>query len=492
MSYELLLYALMPDLFVVVGIFLALGLDYTWLRGRGIEDRNRVVARVATWSLLLGLGAMAQVDFAGINVGEGQLIYTQTSITLKALVFVLAAVVVELCARVNICRHVSEFYALLLLSTLGMGLVITGGNLLSAFVALELTSLSLYAMTALWQHRRASAEAALKYLAFGGVSAAFLLFGLSYLYGATGTLELVRITQYVAAQSELPPLIVLAYVFILIGIGFKIALAPFHFWAPDVYQNAPTPAAAWVASGSKIAAVVLLINLLAPAFGDNPAPRIALGTALAALAVLSMVWGNLAALRQTNLKRLLAYSAVANAGYLLVGLVAFTPVGRASVLFFALVYSLASIGAFGIVSLLADRLDRDAEIDDFRGCWKTMPILSGLFFVFVLSMASIPPLAGFVGKFYLFYAAIGSQPDVAGWSEGWYWLVGLALVMSVVSLYYYLKILKPFLVFEPAGAPLERPANAASATAALAVLALLIVIMGVYPQPFIDIFRSMG
>ncbi len=491
MSYVTLLISLLPDLIVVVGIFLALGLDYTWLRARDVADRTRIIARVATWSLFLGLGGIAAQPTI-MNIGDGQFIYSQMTITLKTVIFALGIVVVELTARTPICKHVSEFYALLLFSTLGMGLVITSGNLLSAFVSLELMSLSLYAMTSMWQHRQASAEAALKYLIFGGVSAAFLLFGLSYLYGATQSLEMSMIAQRVLAQPVMEPLVVLAYLFIFIGLGFKIALAPFHLWAPDVYQNAPTPTAGWIASGSKIAAVVLLINILEPAFGGNPAVQTALGAALAALAVLSMVWGNLAAIRQSNLKRLLAYSAVANAGYLLVGLLAFSPIGRASVLFYALVYALASLGAFGVISILSDRLGRDAEIDDFRGCWKNMPVLSTLFMIFVLSMASIPPLAGFIGKFYLFYAAIGSYPDVADWSEGWYWLVALALLMSVVSLYYYLKILKPFLVFDPGDNYPSRPEDSRAATFALAVIAILLVVAGLFPQPIFDIFRSMG
>ena len=356
----------------------------------------------------------------------------------------------------------SEYFALLLLATLGMGFVVTSRNLLGAFVALELVSLSLYAMTVLNQAKRASAEAALKYLTFGAVASGFLLFGLSYLYGATGQLDL---TQMTGLQHS--PLLVLAYLLIFVGLGFKLALAPFHLWAPDVYQNAPTPVAGWVGSGSKIAAAALLVALLQPVF-DAPKLKEALIPALAALAVLSMVVGNLGALRQTNLKRLLAYSAIANA-----------------------VYSLASLGAFGVVAVLTDKLGRDAEINDFNGCWKTTPGLAVAFLVFVLSLAGIPPLAGFLGKFYLFFAAIEAAPEAASWNDGFYWLVAFALIMSVVSLYYYLRVLKAFLV-APAddGAAIAPVKTGWAAGVTLCVLALAVVALGLWPEPLLDLLRN--
>jgi len=283
-------------------------------------------------------------------------------------------------------------------------------------------------------------------------------------------------------------MLVLAYLLIFVGLGFKLALAPFHLWAPDVYQNAPTPVAGWIGSGSKIAAAALLIALLKPV---SSTLKDALIPALAALAVLSMVVGNLGALRQTNLKRLLAYSAIANAGYLLVGVVAFSAAGNASVIFYILVYSLASLGAFGVVAVLTDTLGRDAEISDFNGCWKTTPGLAVAFLVFVLSLAGIPPLAGFLGKFYLFFAAIEAAPEAASWNDGFYWLVAFALIMSVVSLYYYLRVLKAFLV-APAddGAAIAPVKTGWAAGVTLCVLALAVVALGLWPEPLLDLLRN--
>lgn len=207
------------------------------------------------------------------------------------------------------------------------------------------------------------------------------------------------------------------------------------------------------------------------------------------MAVASMAVGNLGALRQANVKRLLAYSAIANAGYILVAVVAFTDAGRAAAIFYAIVYAIATLGAFAVVSVWNDRLGREALIDDFRGAWKTSPGLSLALLVFVLSLAGIPPLAGFVGKFYLFYAAIHSAPQMEYWSDGLYWLVAVALAFSVVALYYYLKILKAVFVREETGEMDNSPVGLSSSVAIL-VLALLTVVLGVWPEPVVDYIQS--
>jgi NADH-quinone oxidoreductase subunit N len=313
-----------------------------------------------------------------------------------------------------------------------------------------------------------------------------LLFGLSYLYGATGGLDLAKLS---ATAHESSSLLVMAYLLIFVGLGFKLALAPFHLWAPDVYQAAPMPVAGWIGSGSKIAAAALLLVLLQPV-AKSPELKTTLVPALAALAVISMLVGNLGALRQTNLKRLLAYSAIANAGYLVVGVLAFNDYGEQSVLFYILVYSVGSLGAFAVISVLTDRLGRDAEISDFNGCWKTMPGLSIAFLIFLLSMAGIPPLAGFFGKFYLFVAAISAQPDAATLGEGLYWLVGFALVMSVVSLYYYLRVLKAFLVASDENSEAKREPINGSAGFAIFALAAIIVALGLWPQPMLTLLSQ--
>ena len=494
MDYQAILLALLPDLVVVVALFAALGVDYGYLRGASMNKRTGPALQICSVGLMgaLVLLVLQLVGSLPLNYSElqiathGQLVLNPGTLVLKALLFAMGLAVLPLAARHMVTPQVSEYFALLLLATLGMGFMVTSRNLLGAFVALELVSLSLYALTALHQTRRTSAEAALKYLTYGGVSSAFLLFGLSYLFGVTGKLDISQAIPIEEALVRAPMLVTVAYLFILVGLGFKIAVAPFHLWAPDVYQCAPTPVAAWVASGSKIASVVLLLALLAPVSMPSAYPSIV--PLLAAMAVVSMAVGNLGALRQSNLKRLLAYSAIANAGYILVAVVAFNNDGRAAAVFYAVVYAIATLGAFAVVAVLSDRLGREAEIDDFRGCWKTNPGLSMALLVFILSLAGIPPLAGFVGKFYLFFAAIQAKSEIGYWSEGLYWLVALALGFSVVALYYYLKVLKAVFVSEETGPEGNDPIGWPSA-AVILLLALFTLALGIVPGPFIDFIR---
>ena len=490
MNYSAIFTALLPDLIVVVALFAALGVDYTKLRGASLACRACTASRIGGFGLVAALvvlgcqltGSLAVEGHTLEVATQGQLVLNAGTLALKGVLFLMGLLVLPLAARTISTPQVSEYFALLLLATLGMGFMVTSRNLLGAFVALELVSLSLYALTALNPVRKESAEAALKYFTYGGVASAFLLFGISYLFGTLGKLD---ITQ--ATLAEAPRLVVVAYLFILVGLGFKLALAPFHLWAPDVYQAAPTPAAAWIASGSKIAGVALLLALLGPV--SLPSAHSTIVPLLLLMAVASMAVGNLGALRQANVKRLLAYSAIANAGYILVAVVAFTDAGRAAAMFYAIVYAIATLGAFAVVSVWNDRLGREAVIDDFRGAWKTSPGLSLALLVFVLSLAGIPPLAGFVGKFYLFYAAIHAAPQMEYWSDGLYWLVAVALAFSVVALYYYLKILKVVFVREETGEMDNSPVGL-SASVAILVLALLTVVLGVWPEPVVDYIQS--
>ena len=490
-----MLNALLPDLVVVAGLFQCLGADYILLRGRDVAERHRLISRIASWTLICGLlaGLLGSRDpqLLQLQIGDGQLVITPVRLLFKLTAFLLALVVVELIpTRPATSGHVSEQYALLLLSALGVGFLATSHHLLVSFVALELLSLCLYALTALDMGRRAGAEAALKYFAIGGLSSAFLLVGISYLYGVTGQLNLGKVSAYIHTLQHLPPLLGVAFLFLLVGVGFKLAIVPFHLWAPDVYQNAPTAVAAWIATGSKLGSTVLLLGLMLPGFDApnaySPVSRL-LSSGLAVLALISMLVGNLGAMRQGNLKRLLAYGGVASAGYLLVGMVAFSDASRVAVLFYVLTYALASMGAFAVVALVSDQLGRDAEIDDFRGCWKSMPGIAALFLIFVLSLASIPPLSGFIGKFGLFFAALQPPPVPEEGFGGWSWLVAVALIMSVVGLYYYLKVLRAFLVTgEPALPPVRVGTNA---WVVLVMLAVLVVALGLWPEPLLEWLR---
>ena len=348
-----------------------------------------------------------------------------------------------------------EYLGMILLATIGLLLLVGSEELLMIFIGLELTGLSLYVMTAFDKEHRASAEAGLKYFLFGSLASAFTLFGLSLIYGLTGTTTLALIAQRLTAAS-ITPLLAAGVVMTLIGFAFKIAAAPFHLWAPDVYQGAPISAAAFVASGSKVASFVVLGKIVLIGFGplQGSADWHALAGGwtpiLAALATVSIILGNLAALAQKSVRRLLAYSAVAHAGYTLLGLIAGWP-GFSATLFYTAIYGITLVGAFGVVAFVRHETGGD-KLSDFAGLRARSPLLAGCMAIFILSLAGLPPLAGFFGKFYLFSAAFRT-----GHNHGLLWLVALALFGSLISLYYYLIVLKAIFVDQSSEGGLRRP-----------------------------------
>ncbi len=423
-----------------------------------------------------------------LRFGSGQIILTPLTISFKIFVLATALPIIWLSKPENFSIHTSEYYALILLSALGMGFLITTENILMLFVSLELFSLSLYGLTAFYKTHLSSAEAALKYFAFGGVSSAFLLFGLSYLFGSTNSLSLHELKNNYALLAHPSSLLLTAFFLILVGLGFKIAAAPFHFWAPDVYEGAPTMVAAWIATGSKIASFFILIKILQLAIPYG-ALRLDWTSALTFLSALSLIVGNLGALRQTKLKRLLAYSSIGHTGYFLVGLAAMTREGMAAALFYLVPYALANLGIFSIVGIAIHRLKFEGNIKEFAGFWRRSPFLSFLTMLLMLSLAGLPPLGGFIGKYYLFLAAIQSQPQFILMNGNLYPLVALALAMSAVSLYYYLKIIKTFLVLEPAEKSTALKINFLEGLSLL-VIAILVVALGIFPQPLIHFMND--
>ncbi len=283
------------------------------------------------------------------------------------------------------------------------------------------------------------------------MSAGFLLFGMSLLYGVSGSIELPRIAAAVSGP-HLDPLVLIAIVMVAIGFGFKVAAAPFHLWAPDAYQGAPTVSAGFIASSSKVASFFIFARVvtvgLAMATGSGAYRGYAPGwvPVLCVIAALSMIVGNLAAIAQTSVRRLLAYSAIGHAGYMLLGLIAHSPRGTSALLYYVITYALASLGAFGVLGALeSEGIDK---IVDLAGLSKRAPGLSLCLLIFILSLAGIPPLAGFFAKFYIFVAAVEAPPHL-----GLLWLVLLAVAMSAVSLYYYLRVLKAAYVTEPPANP---------------------------------------
>ncbi len=373
-----------------------------------------------------------------------------------------------------------EYFLLLLLAALGMMFLVSSENLLMIFVSLELVSLSLYILTAFNKRQIQSAEAALKYFLFGGMSAGFMLYGLSWLYGCTGELSLVGIAAKAGTVNP-DPLLLMAMAMVAIGLGFKVAAVPFHLWAPDTYQGAPLPSAAFIASGSKVASFFILAKVmvygLKGAAGSGAWQGLAEGWVplIAVMAALSMVLGNLAAIVQGSVRRLLAYSAVAQAGYMLVGLLANDQAGVSALMYYAITYALTTLGAFGVVAIVQEQLGTDS-ITSFAGLSRRAPVLSFCMLIFMLSLAGIPPLAGFFGKFYLFASALSS-----GRNLGLLWLVILAVAMSAVALYYYLIVLKQIYVEKPPADAVPLKCRLASRLVVL-LLAAGVVALGCFPN----------
>jgi NADH-quinone oxidoreductase subunit N len=430
---------------------------------------SSIVCLVAFFWMLIMPGNAAVLD--------GALVLNPLTTFAKQCLLLLTLGTLLISIQFEFTDHVGEFLAIILLATVAMMFLISAEELLTIFLALEMTSLSLYMLTGFNKASSRSAEAALKYFLFGGIAAAITLFGFSLLYGLAGTTNVGKIAAAIANKAG-DPMTNIAMAMVLVGFGFKIAAVPFHLWAPDAYQGAPAPAAALIASGSKLASFFILGKLLivglATAAGSAAWQAHASGwlPVVAALAAGSMIFGNLGAIAQNDVRRLLAYSAVAHAGYTLVGLIGAGPQAFPSIVYYIATYGAAVIGAFAIAGIIEDQTGK-TRLKDFAGLSSRSPILAGCLMIFILSLAGIPPLAGFFGKFYLFISAAKS-------SLGLLWLVILAIAMSAVSLYYYLIVLKQAFVAEPASTT-KFQINP-GALAGIILLALAVVLAGLAPD----------
>jgi NADH-quinone oxidoreductase subunit N len=374
-------------------------------------------------------------------------------------------------------QEAGEFYALVLFSALGMMLMASAGDLIMVFLGLETMSVALYVLTGFFRNRIEAGEASMKYFLIGAFASGFFIYGIALIFGATGSTNLDRIANAVAAGAGGDPMLVIGFGLLLVGFGFKISSVPFHMWAPDAYEGAPTSVAALIATGSKAAAFAALLRVLLTAVRGAPLdwPLLMWG-----LAALTMTVGNVVALAQQNLKRMLAYSSIAHVGYMLVGVVAGGSLGTGSVLFYLLVYTFTTAGAFGVI-LLLERDGREAvQLADYGGLAARHPLAALALSVFLLSLIGIPPTAGFVGKFYLFGAAVKS---------GYVWLAVIGVLNSAVAAYYYLRLIVFMYMREPEGAP---TVLAPSLSGALALVVALwgVVQLGVVPGPLFDLAQA--
>lgn len=395
------------------------------------------------------------------------------SLFFKVLFLLVAALTILISPRYLTIEDIpaGEYYALILFSTIGMMMMAAGADLLAIYIGLELMSLPIYALAGFVKRDPKSIEAAMKYFLMGSFASAILLYGLALLYGLTGSTQLGVMATQVENLSTNPALI-LAIVGLVGGFGFKIAAVPFHMWAPDVYEGAPHSVVGFISVGSKAAAFAALMRIFLEALEPTKAQWEPL---LWAVSVLSMLIGTLVAIAQSNIKRMLAYSSIASAGYMLIGVITGTEIGLASVLVYAMAYAFMNVGAFALVVLLCRRGERGDTIAEFTGLARVSPVASASLVIFFLSLTGLPPTAGFVGKFYLFASAIQS---------GYIGLAIVGVLSSAVSLYYYFSVVMQMYMQE---APKE---HGISPTPGLAAALILMVagtlVFGIFPGPLIN------
>lgn len=380
-------------------------------------------------------GIAACIAVAAAAMGHPAAVYSGSLMTggyanVFTILFLVAAGMTFLISRDYLRKagmHHGEYYALILFTVTGMIALASGLDLTVTFVGLELMSVSLYVLAGFTRRVLRANEAALKYFLLGAFSTGFLLYGIALIYGATGTTKIAEIAL-IAATREPGPLFFAGIGMLAIGLGFKVAAVPFHMWVPDVYEGAPTSVSAFMSTGAKSAAfgAFLLIFTATLKFAGTKVNLV-----LALLSAASMILGNFVAISQSNIKRMLAYSSIAHAGYILIGLAAGSASSVPAVIFYLVSYTLTNLGAFGIVALLESEAQANLDIDDYSGLGYRKPFLAAMMSMFMFSLAGIPPFAGFFGKYYVFYAAV---------QQGYTWLVILGVLTSLVSVYFYLRI----------------------------------------------------
>jgi NADH-quinone oxidoreductase subunit N len=499
-----ILLALSPLLVVALGAMLLMLAEafgprlhtHATTPGRHFEDPTASggLALVAAVICAAGIAAAAAVWMFGLEQIEGiaavspWLVVDRFSLFFDA-VICLGAGLASLLAGGYLKEHRlerGEFYALILFATLGAMILASAGDLLTVFLGLETMSIGAYAMTAFRRTSARSAEGALKYFLLGSFAAALLLYGFALLYGATGHTDLVGIGAALRGGTQ-GPMVVLSLALVLAGLVFKVSAVPFHMWTPDAYEGAPTPATTFMAVAVKSGGFAMMLRVLLTAFGDPQSMSWSSGwpPVLAAISIVTMTVANLIAGRQDSVKRMLAYSSIAHAGYILVGVVAMmrdATTAGASVLFYLLTYTVSTAGAFGALILCGSRGAEAVSYEDLAGIGRRHPAAALPFSLFLVSLAGIPPTAGFFGKWFIFRAAIDG---------GFYWLAGIALVNSVIGVYYYLRVLVYMYMREPAaGAPVAVPMRSGYVTAALLLSALLVLALGLAPTGSLDVAIS--
>ncbi len=368
-----------------------------------------------------------------------------------------------------------EYYALTLFAICGMMMMAAATDLLVVFLALEILSLAVYVLTGIRRRSATGAEAAFKYFLLGAFSSAFFLYGIAFAFALSGSTRIEQIGEALSRQGAAEPsmLALLAVGLLAVGFAFKVSAVPFHMWTPDAYEGAPTIVTAFMSTAVKAAAFAAFARVFLSPLEPLKAQWIPM---LSVIAALTMILGTVVGVVQTNVKRMLAYSSIAHAGYLLIGIVSANTTGKAAILFYLLAYAVTNMGALGIVALLGTESRPHDELRDFAGLWRSRPGLAGLMTIFLLSLGGLPPTAGFIGKWYIFSAAV---------QEGHYWLAVIGVLTSVISVFFYLRIV--VMMYMTEGSDVARPRVAATAMAGLALAVIAVLYLGVLPTRALDL-----
>ncbi len=460
-----------PEICLVTAICAILLIDvFAGEKRRGLTSTLTLLA--------IALSAALTVQYAHVTqralLFDGMYVADELSFVLKLAGFLVVAVAL-LYSRAYLENHNilrGEYYVLALTALLGIFVLVSANSLLTVYLGVELLALSVYAMVAFDRDSGISAEAAIKYFVLGAIASGALLYGMSLIYGLTGTLDLSEIAVRLSAPSSLG--VTMGLVFIVVAVAFKLGAVPFHMWLPDVYEGAPTSVTLFIGTVPKLAYFALALRLLAQGLAGMSVEWTQM---LAPLAVLTLVIGNVLAIVQTNLKRMLAYSTIANVGFIVLGFVAGTADGYAAALYYTLVYVLVALGSFGVI-LLASRKGFEADqLDDYRGLYQRDPLLAFAMMLLMFSTAGVPPLVGFWAKLRIFQAL---------WETHHLWLVIIAAAMSVVGAYYYLRVIKLMYFDDPAGQ--QPPASTPGGVrVALGLNAAAVLVLGVLPQPLLNL-----
>ena len=459
----------MPEMVMTVVAIVMLMADLVIKRKETVGFLTIIGASVAFYTLAGSLGA----TFGGMYISDGYSTFFKLIFLVNLILTVLMSSKYLETLKINF----GEYYSLILFATLGMMLMASAADIIVLYLGLELMALSTYILAGFIRYDVKSNEAAMKYLLLGAFASAMLLYGTSMIYGLTGTTNLRDIAAYIVRNGLASnPVLMLSMILFAVAFSFKIAAVPFHMWAPDAYEGAPTPITAFMSVGPKAAGFAVLGRVFLIAFGSVHTDWAAI---FIPISILTMAVGNIVALSQTNIKRMLAYSSIAHAGYMIVGIIAGTPDGMASVLNYMFIYAFMNIGAFAIIIMLRTEGFRGEEITDYEGLAKSHPTAAALMLIFMFSLTGIPPMAGFMGKFYLFISAV---------SAGYTWLVIVAVLFSAISAYYYLRIVMLMYMKEPKETVQLNSSPGLGLVLAVTVIAVLFI--GVLPSKFLMLAKA--